>query len=82
MHRSTTELSIDLDLENDEMLIHSGASEIHKQTVTVREVCCKMMETKLVLVLILSNSKVLVYECLHGFKNQLKEKFRFKLVQS
>ena len=37
---------------------------------------------KAILLLRLSNDKIMVYENLNGYKEAKREKFRFKLVQS
>lgn len=76
MHRSVTDLSIDLDGEIDIL----GTSEIHKLQVQVREFTLKLLETKVILILLLTDNKVVVYEGMAGFKHQDKERFRFKLV--
>jgi hypothetical protein len=80
MHRSTTDLSIDL-YNDDEMFLHQ-AMEIHKEPVCIAEVHAKQMDRRLVLVVVLSNGKVIVYENLQFFPGQEKQKFRFKIVQS
>lgn len=81
MHRSVTDLSIDLDMD-DEIFAYAGASEIHRLSIRVREISIKQMENKVAMVLVLNDNRVIVYEGYDGFKEQGKERFRFKLVQS
>jgi hypothetical protein len=68
MHRSVTDLTIDLDFE-DESLYAGTSSEIHKLSVKIREIAIKFMETKLVMVLVLNSGKVNLYEDVEGYKN-------------
>lgn len=81
MHRSVTDLSIDLDMD-EEIFAYAGASELHRLSAKVREFSLKFLESKLVMVLVLNDNRVIVYEGMQGFKAQGKERFRFKLVQS
>ena len=62
MHRSTTDLSVDL--VNDDEMFHHQAMEIHKEAIFITELHCKQMENRVVLVLVLSNGRVLAYESL------------------
>ncbi len=64
------------------MLTHHLAMEIHKEQVQVREIHARMMDRKLILVMVLTNDRVIAYENLNEFKGCAKEKFRFKLIQS
>lgn len=42
----------------------------------------KQIEDKIILIIMLSNGKILAYEGINGFTNQKKEKFRFKIIKS
>jgi hypothetical protein len=57
-HRSTTDLSIDLCSDD---LKHHQAMEIHKEQIYVRELHAKQMESGIILILILSNQKIIAY---------------------
>jgi|LauGreDrversion4_2_1035121.scaffolds.fasta_scaffold1254062_1 hypothetical protein len=61
--RSVTDLSVDM--MSDERL-DMGAAEIHKEQVSIVEVHCKQMETKIVMVIVISNGRVIVYEEMRG----------------
>ena len=60
------------------MLTQHLAMEIHKEPVQVRDVHARLMENKLLLVIVLTNGKVLAYESMKEFKGS--ERFRFKLI--
>lgn len=56
--------------------------ELQKEHAKIVEVTAKLMERKIILIMVLSNRKVLVYEGLNEFTNSKNERFRFKIVQS
>ena len=56
--------------------------ELQKEHAKIVEVTAKLMERKVILIMVLSNRKVLVYEGLNEFTNSKNERFRFKIVQS
>ena len=76
VNRSVTDLSVPL--EGDYHI-----QEINKEQMYVKELHIKQFsQNHVVLVLSLSNGKILVYENIETFQNIKKERFRFKLVQS
>ena len=66
MHRSVTDLSINL-TSDDSVIMHNQVMEIHKELVRVAEVIVRRMETKIILIIILSNGKVMAYENMEQF---------------
>lgn len=78
MHRSTTDLTTNLVIEDS--LFHHCSVELNKHPVTIEDVHCKVMETKLLLVLVLANHKIIVYEGLTDFSDIKTQTFRFKIV--
>lgn len=67
MHRSVTDLSIDLDMD-DEIFAYAGASEIHRLSIRVREISIKQMENKIAMVLVMNDNRVVFYEGIDGFR--------------
>lgn len=56
--------------------------EIHKELMHVKETVLKQIDNKVILLLRLSNNKIIAYENLNSFPNVKQEKFRFKIIQS
>ena len=56
--------------------------EIHKETILISEIHAKEMENKVILIIVLSNGKVLAYENLNSFPDCKKQRFRFKIIQN
>ncbi|CDW71891.1 UNKNOWN [Stylonychia lemnae] len=73
--RSVTDLSINI--EGDYHI-----SEIHKEYKYVTEVVLKQIESRIILVMTLSNGMIIAYENLMNFPDIKKEKFRFKLIEA
>ena len=80
MHRSTTDLTVDLCF--DDSLFNHSAMEIHKQEVSIVEIHAKQMESKLLLIIVLSNRRIIAYENLSNFTDIKNQRFRFKIIQS
>ena len=80
MHRSTTDLTVDLCF--DDSLFNHTVMEIHKQEVSIVEIHAKQMESKLLLIIVLSNRRIIAYENLSNFPDIKNQKFRFKIIQS
>jgi len=80
MHRSTTDLTTNLVI--DDSLFHHCSVELSKHPISIVEVHAKVMETKLLLVLVLTNHRIIVYEGLTDFPDYKTQAFRFKIVQN
>ena len=65
MHRATTDLTTDLHI--DDSLFHYTSVELSKHPVPIVELHAKLMETKLILVLVLANHRIIAYEGLGHF---------------
>jgi hypothetical protein len=46
----------------------------------VKDIHARMMEKKVILIIVLSNKRVIAYEGLNDFKGNKKERFRFKII--
>ncbi len=80
MHRSVSDLSLNLMISEDPMLTQHLAMELHKEQVQVKDIHARMMDKKVILLMILSNNRVIAYEGLNDFKGSKKERFRFKII--
>jgi hypothetical protein len=61
MHRSVSDLSVNL-TQDDGVIMHNKVMEIHKEHVQVVEVLARRMEHKIIMIIVLSNGRVMIYQ--------------------
>ena len=66
MHRSVTDLTVDIS-EEVMSTVFGGSMEIQKEQVKVNEIEIVQMDKQLVMVVIMSNGKVLAYKNIREF---------------